>query len=53
MHESSKPMPRKQETPDAARRKQQKAQLQWGWRVAILLLIAYTLAKYFKLPLPF
>lgn len=44
---------KKQESPEAAQWKQRKAQLQWAWRAAIVVVIAYTLAKYFKVPLPF
>jgi hypothetical protein len=46
-------MARKSETPDAAKAKQRKAALQLAWRAVIVLVVAYTLAKYFKVPLPF
>jgi hypothetical protein len=46
-------MPRKSETPEALKAKQQKAMLRIAWRVVIGLVVAYTLAKYFKVPLPF
>lgn len=46
-------MANKQDTPEAAKKKQQAAQLRLAWQVLIVLVIAYTLAKYFKVPLPF
>jgi len=46
-------MPKKAEQTDAILTKQRKTQLQWAWRAVILVIVAYTLAKYFKVPLPF
>lgn len=46
-------MTRKSDTPEAIKAKQQKAMLQLAWRAVIVLIVAYTLAKYFKVPLPF
>jgi len=46
-------MSKKSDGPGGLLDKQRKTQLQWAWRAAILVLIAYTLAKYFKVPLPF
>lgn len=43
-------MTRKTETPEA---RQRKAAFQIAWRVVIGLVVVYTLAKYFKVPLPF
>ncbi len=44
-------MPRKSAEPDKT--KQLKANFQMVWRVLILVVIAYVLAKFFKVPLPF
>ncbi len=46
-------MTRKSETPEALKVKQRKAAIQIAWRVVIGLVVAYTLARYFKVPLPF
>ncbi len=46
-------MARKSETPEAVKTRQRKQALQIGWRVIIVLIAAYTLAKFFKVPLPF
>jgi hypothetical protein len=46
-------MAKKSESNDALLNKQRKTQLQWAWRAVILVVVAYTLAKYFKVPLPF
>lgn len=46
-------MAKKTDPTDALITKQRKTQLQWAWRAAILIVIAYTLLKYFKVPLPF
>lgn len=46
-------MSKKSEGPDALLTKERKTQLQWAWRAVILVVVAYSLAKYFKVPLPF
>lgn len=46
-------MAKKPDTPEAAQKKQRMAQLRLAWQVLIVVVIAYTLAKYFKVPLPF
>ncbi|MDX2202027.1 MAG: hypothetical protein NW223_04710 [Hyphomicrobiaceae bacterium] len=46
-------MPRRSHTPEAGKARQHKAMLQLAWRAVIVLIAAYTLAKFFRLPLPF
>lgn len=46
-------MSKKTDGPDTLLNKQRKTQLQWAWRAVILVVVAYTLLKYFKVPLPF